>query len=191
MILLPTGPGQVKRLPRSGIEIFYSGGWFPDGQRIFLTGERADRIPRSFIQQVDGSEAAEVGPEGIRVALVSPDGKLLAAYGPDGEHYLLPAGGGELRPIPGTEPGDEMLQWSADGRFLHLRAQDDSRLDFVRLNLSNGRREAWKTLLPPDRVGFIGIENSSGATRVTPDGKAAVYTYWQARGELYIAEGLR
>jgi Tol biopolymer transport system component len=189
--LLPTGAGESKALPNPGIEVYYSGAWFPDGKRILLAGEQSDRIPRSFVQDVDGGPPQPVGPEGMRAVLVSPGGDRVAAYGPDGEVYLMSADGAEPEPIAGTEFGDELLQWSADGGGLYVRALDDSRLEIYRLDLATGIRQTWVELDIPDPIGFIGIENGPGATRITPDGSAVVYSYWQGRGELYIAEGLR
>ncbi len=191
LVLIPTGPGETRLLPRSGIEVYYSGAWFPDGERVLFTGERSDHIPQSFIQDIDGGHALATTSEGVRAALVSPDGSRFAAYGPDGEHYLVLVSGGAPQPIRGTEYGDELLQWSEDDRYLYVRALDDTLLELCRMDPSNGRREQWLSLELPDRVGFIGIENGSGATRITPDGSTVIYTYWQARGELYIADGLR
>jgi len=191
LILLPTGAGESKVLPRSGIQDYYSGAWFPDGKRILFAGEGSDHIPRSFVQDVDGGEARAVTAEGVRATLISPDGRSLAAYGPDGDYYLAPADGGKLHRIRGAEFGDELIQWSEDGRFLYVRGADDSAVELFRIDLVTGSREPWKKLEVPDNVGFIGIETGPGAIRMTPDGKSYVYTFWQARGELYVAEGLK
>ena len=91
----------------------------------------------------------------------------------------------------GRSRGDELIQWSADGRFLYVRGSNESVVELFRIDLFSGQREPWKTLEVPDKVGFVGIENGPGAIRITPDGKSYVYTYWQALGELYIAEGLK
>jgi Tol biopolymer transport system component len=191
LILLPTGAGESKVLPRSGIQDYYSGAWFPDGKRILFAGEGSDHIPRSFVQDVDGGEARAVTAEGVRAALISPDGRRLAAYGPAGDYYLAPADGGKPHPIRGAEFGDELIQWSEDSRFLYVRGAEDSRVELFRIDLVSGRRELWKKLEVPDNVGFIAIETGPGAMRMTPDGKSYVYTFWQARGELYVAAGLK
>jgi Tol biopolymer transport system component len=191
LILLPTGAGESKALPRSGVEDYYSGSWFPDGKKILFAGETSDHMPRSFVQDVDGGEARVIATVGMRATLVSPDGKRLAAYGPRADYYLVPADGGSPEPIHGTEFGDELIQWSDDGRFLYVRSIDESVVKLFRIDLLSGRREPWRTLEVPDNVGFIGLETGPGATRVTPDGKSSIYTFWQARGELYIAEGLK
>jgi hypothetical protein len=103
----------------------------------------------------------------------------------------LSAAGADPQPLAGAEFGDELLQWSEDGRSLYVRSLDDSRLEIFRVDLAAGLRVPWKDLAIPDPIGFIGIENAAGATRITPDGRTVVYAYWQGRGELYIADGLR
>jgi hypothetical protein len=104
---------------------------------------------------------------------------------------LIAVTAGDSHPIHGLAPGDELVQWSRDGHSLYVRADDESRLNLFRVDLMTGVRTPWRTLSLPDPIGFIGFENGAGATRITPDGVAIVYTYWQARGELYLAEGLR
>ena len=93
--------------------------------------------------------------------------------------------------IRGTERGDELIQWSADGRFLYVKGSNESFVELFRIDLMNGKREPWKKLELSDKVGFVGIQNGPGAIRLTPDGKSYVYTSWQALGALYIAEGLK
>jgi Tol biopolymer transport system component len=189
LMLLPTGAGDSKLLPRSGIQEYYSGAWFPDGKRIMFAGERFDHVPRTFVQDVDGGEARAVSPAGVRATLISADGKSLAAYGPKDDYYRIPADGGELRRIAGALPGDELVQWNE--RFLYVRRTNDSALELFRVDLSSGVRKTWQTLEPPDKVGFIGFQGEPGAVRMTRDGQSYIYTSWQAQAELYIVEGLR
>jgi len=189
--LLPSGAGESKVLPRSGIQEYYSAAWFPDQKSILIAGERADHAPRSFIQDVDGGEARPVTAAGVRATLISPDGKWLAAYGPRDDYFLVPVGGGEPRPIRGLDPRDELIEWSADGNFLYVRGSDETAVQIYRIDLSTGLRKWWQTLEVPDQAGFVGIEKGPGAIRMTPDGKSFMYTYWQAFGELYIVEGLK
>ncbi len=191
LTLLPTGAGEPKLLPRSGIQEYYSGAWFPGGKKILFSGEASDHIPRSFIQDVDGGEARPITAAGVRATLISPDGTRLAAYGPEGDYYLAPIDGGGLRRIHGAERGDELIQWSADGRFLYVKGSNESFLELFRIDLMNGKREPWKKLEVPDKVGFVGIQNGPGAIRITPDGKSYVYTSWRGLGVLYTAEGLK
>ena len=116
LVLLPTGPGDEKPLPSSGLVEYYSAAWFPDGRRILFVAAGSDLQPRCYIQDVDGGAAHAISDETVQSALVSPDGKLLAV-GADGDFQLRPSDGGEPRPIRGPLLGDELIQWSSDGRF--------------------------------------------------------------------------
>jgi serine/threonine protein kinase/Tol biopolymer transport system component len=189
LVLLPTGPGNEKRLPASGIVQFYSAVWFPDGKRILIVGEGPDHRPRSYVQDVAGGEARAVTDEPLQATLISPDGRFMAGLGAGGEYELRPVDGGEHHGIAGTLTEDELVQWSPDGRFLYVRGPNDSAIDLFRVDLSSGRREPWKRIEPADPVGLIGIQLAS--VHVTPDGKSYVYTYWKALTDLYLVDGLK
>jgi len=189
LVLLPTGPGEEKPLPPSGLNEYYSATWFPDGKRILFVAAGSDGQPRSYVQDVDGGAARAITDETAQAVLVSPDGKLLAAVGPAGAFELRPVDGGKPRPIRGALPGDELIQWSADGRFLYLRGPGDSAVDFFRVDLSTGLRERWKRIEAADLVGFIGIQPAS--VHITPDGKSYMYSSWKTLTELYLVDSLK
>jgi Tol biopolymer transport system component len=189
LVLLPTGPGAEKRLAASGLKEYYSAVWFPSGKRILFVAADSDTKPRSYIQDIDGGIARPISNETLQAVLVSPDEKLLAGIGSAGRFVLRPIDGGETRPIRGALPGDELIQWSADGRFLYVRAPGDSSLEFFRVNLATGRRESWKEIDVADPVGLIGIQPA--AVRMTPDGKSYAYSYWRTLTELYLVDNLK
>ena len=189
LVLLPTGPGEEKSLPSSGLNEYYSARWFPDGKRILLVAAGSDGKPRSYVQDLDGGGAKAITDETVQAVLVSPDGKLFAAIDAAGHYELRPVNGGEPRPIRGALSGDELVQWSADGRFLYVQGLDDSAVEFFRLNLVTGRRESWKRVEAADPVGLIGIQPAS--VHITPDGKSYVYSYWKTLTELYLADNLK
>jgi Tol biopolymer transport system component len=189
LVLLPTGPGEEKTLVRSDLKQYYSAAWFPDGKRILLVAAGSDGQPHTYVQDIAGGAARAIGDENLLATLVSPGGKLLAGISSSDGYVLYPVDGGETQPIRGISPDDDLIQWSADGRFLYVRASGDSSLEFFRVNLANGRRESWKTIEPADPVGLIGIQ--PGAVHITPDGKSYAYSYWKTLTELYLVESLR
>jgi hypothetical protein len=189
LVLLPTGPGEEKRLAPSGLKEYYSAAWFPSGQRILFVAAGADARPHSYVQNIDGGAARPVGDEAMQAVLVSPDEKLLAGIGPTGDYVLLPVDGGATRPIRGALPGDDLIQWSDNSRFLYVRGPGDSSLEFYRLNLATGRREPWKKIEAADPVGLIGIQPA--AVRMTPDGRSYAYSYWKTLTELYLVDNLK
>ncbi len=190
LVLLPTGAGEQRTLPRGPITDYLAATWFPDNRRILIAAEAA-RIPRSYIQDVQGGTPRQIAGDGILAMLVSPDGKRLAAQGPTRELYLCSSEGQDLIPARGSLAGDELLQWSADGRFLYLRGPGDLTVQIFRLDLRTGERELWKELAPADSVGNIGIAADPRGIRLTPDGKSYAYTQWKLLDELFLVEGLR
>ena len=68
LVLLPTGPGEEKRLPPSGLTEYYSATWFPGGHRILFVAAGSDAQPRSYIQDVDGGDARPIADEEMQAA---------------------------------------------------------------------------------------------------------------------------
>jgi hypothetical protein len=113
---------------------------------------------------------------------------LNSVIGADGDYQLRAIHGGQPRPIRGALAGDELIEWSSDGLFIFVRGQNESVLEFSRLDLSTGRRELWKRIEAADPVGLIGIQPAS--VHMTPDGKSFVYTYWKVLTELFLVDNL-
>ncbi len=188
LVLLPTGPGEEKTLPQSGIHEYYFAFWFPDGKRIGFVGAEAGHGPRSYVQDVEGGKAKPVTAEGTFAILISPDAKRMILNA-NGEYFLLPVDG-ERVPIEGLEAGDVPVQWSADSRSLFVRGPGDFAAPMYQLDLFSGQRKLWKVLAPPDPAGVNGIAGDSGF-RLTLDGRGYAFTYWSDLTVLYLAEGLR
>ncbi len=193
LMLLPTGAGQPKVLPRGSVDDFYWATWFPDGSRILFAGEGRDRRPRSYVQDVQGGEPRPLLPEGFLASLISPDGKSAAGLNPDGIYYLYPLQGGAPVELPGLALGDELLRWSDDGRFLFVSSHEPGHLalNIYRIHLGSGRRELWKKLSPPDATAVVSIAPGPGTVRLTSDGAAYAYSYSTVAHQLYLVEGLK
>ena len=77
-------------------------------------------------------------------------------------------------------------RWSSDGRFLYVAQEGEIPLRVERFDLATGRKELWKTLVPPDAAGAYLI----GPVAVTRDGKFWAYSVnrnvfselWQVTG---------
>ena len=194
LVILPTGPGEAKSLPQGDVSEYHYASWFPDGAQILFTGVERGHSIRSYVQDILGGQAHPITEEGIIALLVCPDGKRLIALGPDkglgGRYFLSPLDGSEPSSIPGLEPGEMPIQWNSDGRALYVRGSGDVDTKIYRVDLSSGRRELLKEIVP-DPVGLIGIEVRPGGVQITPDGKSYVYTYWSALRDLFLAEGLK
>jgi len=160
--------------------------WFPDGRRVLFTGNEPGRPIRTFVQDAQGGKPVPITPEGVPASRVSPDGKFVTEV-MGGKLSLLPVGGGAPRPLADAEPGESVIRWSGDGRYLYLRQQAGATtLKVSRLNVATGRREPWKELQPPDPVGV-----QMGPVVMTPDGNTYVYSFQRDICTLYLADGLK
>src|SRR4030095_7922510 len=122
LMLLPTGVGEAKTLSVPGLTSVPWGTWFPDSRRVLFAAEANGRF-RIYLQELDGGEARPIGPPEITPRPpselpeastgVSPDGRMLVAEGQSGV-VLIAVESGQLRPCPGSEPGDRPVRWSAD-----------------------------------------------------------------------------
>jgi eukaryotic-like serine/threonine-protein kinase len=189
IVLLPTGAGEPKTFPKDEIEHVSApvGAFLPDGKRILFVGHEPGRPTRVFVQHLAGGAAKPVTPEGVVARLVSPDGASLVTQTAEGL-ALSPLEGGPSRPIPGVKPGDRPLRFTVDGRSLFLRP--DARefpARVFRLDVSTGRREVWKELMPGDPAGITQLS----ATAISEDGKTVFFTYGRSLSDLYLAEGLK
>ena len=190
IVLLPTGAGEPKTFPKDDIEHLDGpfGAFLPDGKRILFGGHAPGRPSRVFVQELAGGPAKPVTPEGVVTRLLSPDGQSLVTQTPEGL-ALIPLEGGASRPIPGSEPGDRPLQFTADGRSLFFRSDrvQEFPARVLRLDVATGRRDVWKELMPGDPAGITLLAPAA----ISADGKTILFMYGRSLADLYLAEGLK
>jgi serine/threonine protein kinase len=188
LVLLPTGAGEPRVLPRGRIENHSMAKFMPDGQRVVFTGREAGRGFRLYLQSIAGGEPVPITSEGILLSTisVSPDGTLAAAKWKDGRPWLFPIAGGEPRPLPGGLPGEFIGTWTSDGNGVYLyRMGMEAPLRLV--NVRNGKAETVRTVRPSDPAGVMWI----GPVVVAGDGHSYAYTYFRVLSGLYVVGGLR
>ena len=151
--------------------------------------------PRGYVMDLAGSPPRPVTAVGVRRGLLSGDGRFVSGRAGDGDYYLYPtAAGGEARKVVGLDPREEPVQWSADGRFLYVRAADEISAStsgmvtkIYRLDPWSGRREILKEIVSStsDRGGGI------GSILISADGISMVYTHHSYASDLFLVEGLQ
>jgi len=188
IVVLPTGPGETRLLPRDGLAILRPD-WLPDGKRILFTASEAGRGTRVYVQSIAGGRPSAITPEGYRSFLwtVSPDGKFFAARGPDRKIYLYPVEGGEPTPLAGLDSLDTPLRWSSDGRSLYFYRRGVLPARVYRLDVPSARKELWRELMPADSAGVVDIV----AVCPTPDGRSYAYSYGRILSDLFLVEGVK
>jgi hypothetical protein len=185
--LIPTGAGEPRPIARGQIEEYVWAHLLPDGRRVLISGYEKGKGARLFVEDVDGSVAAPVTPEGTSWLMPpSPDGTLVPALGPGGVK-LYPIDGGQPRPFPGIEIGDEILFWSADGRSVLVQRRRTLPVRIDRVDVATGKAQLWREIAPADRTGMTQIVS----VRVSQDESTYAYTVRRLLSELYLVDGLK
>jgi hypothetical protein len=188
LFLLPTKAGERRNATNDLID-HVAGGFTPDGKQIIFAGNEPNKGVRLYIQNVVGGKPKAITPEGggLPVILVSPDGKFVQGLAVDGRRLLYRLDGGDPLPIPGLQPDEHLVGFSADSKsvFVHNFAGLPSTI--TRVDLATGKRTEWKKLFPADAAGV----DSIGGIGITPDEKSYVYSYSRTLSDLYVVEGLK
>ncbi len=185
LVLLPTGPGQPRTLPKNGIE-HQGASWFPDARRLMVVGSEPGHASRTYVQDLESGQARPITPEGSLGRAVSPDGGLVITQESDGKAAIYPVDGGEPKPVPGLDQRDTIVRWAADGRALFVTRQGEIPTRIYRFDLATGKRAVWQEFVA-DRSGI----SRKPFVLLTPDGKTRVYTVTRYLTDLYLVQGLK
>ena len=117
---------------------------------------------------------------------ISPDGKQIAARDPEGHITIYMVSGGKSFLVPNTQPGEEPLQWTADGKALLVGRREIPARVFV-INLTSKERKLLKAFMPADPTGLFG----NGSPTFSSDLKSYVYNYQRITSDLYVVDGLK
>ncbi len=188
LVLLPTGPGEPRRIRTANFDNILRAAWFPGGEQIVVGANEPGHPTRLYVQSADGGDVRAITPEGSGAAwTISPDGARVAALDADLRLVLYPVDGGEPAPVDGSRPGDVPVRFTPDGRALYVLVLADSRTEIHRIDLATGERRLWKELAPQDPVGLFGVPR----VLLSADGQSYVYSYVRLLDELYLVDGLR
>jgi len=185
-VLLPTGAGEARELPRNGIEDNGDDNWMPDGKRILFTGRESGKPVRTYVQDIEGSKPFAITPEGIAGTRISPDGNLLFANESSGKRVLYPLSGGPTQEVHGLTDGDRVINWAADSRSLFVYTRGEFPVKIYRLDLSTGRKSLMREIRPTDAAGVLNTPKFF----ITPDGRSYLYQLQRYICELYLVNGL-
>lgn len=183
-MLLPTGAGEslfpkIDGMHFDGVE------WFPDNMRVLFTGNETGHATRTWIYDLETGKASPLTPEGTRGTRVSPDGRSFVTLDP---HKLLlsQVNGGETKPITDLEPGESIVRWSGDGRYLFLQQREASSIKISRFEIATRRKEPWLVLrVPEPGASFF------GPLAMSADGKACASTFQRDLANLFLVKGLK
>jgi Tol biopolymer transport system component len=189
LILLPTGAGEERRLPTEGLNLQYFPDWLPDSRHVLFTANEAGHGSRIYLLDIEGGRPRALTPEGYLSyrRVVSPDGRFCVLRGPDQRIYLYPLEGGEPTPIPGLSSLDIPTRWAADSRSIYVYRRGQVPAKVYRVEISTGRKELWRELIPADSSGVMDIPT----VIPTPDGGSYAYSYGRILSDLFVVEGVK
>ena len=186
--LLPTGAGEPKELPKTGI-VCQSADVLP--RRHAGSSSRAtsrDTAPGSSSRTLRAASPAPSLPrESASSSRRLVPGRKIGRRrsGPDRRLAIYPIEPGEPRPLPGQEPDDVPLRWTPDGSAIFVYRPSAPPLRVETSTSRPASRTLWKELRPPDPSGVEQV----GPIQISPDEKSYVYSYRRALDELYLATG--
>jgi hypothetical protein len=187
LVLLPTGAGQPRTLPPTGLENVANVDIFPSGKRILVAGNEPGHAIRGYVRDLEGGALRPVAPEGIffRPNSISPDERWIVG---GRQSQIYPVEGGSPRTIAAKLPDEIFMGWDAAGSSVYVgRPGAPPPLETYRVDLATGKRESWARFQgPEDRAGIqIGLRS------IGPDDHTYAYTYSRTLSELFLARGLR
>jgi Tol biopolymer transport system component len=191
LVLLPTGPGELRTVEPGGLAHFEAVAWFPDGRRLLIAGDEPGHGVKLYVQEVGQGRPRPISREGYRIAYgsrpIAPDGRRIAALDPEGRIVLHSVGGGDPEAVPGLDRGDIPLRWGEEGRSLYVSRRGSLPARIWRVDLARGSRSLAAELAPFDRAGVMNLI----AAQVTPDGRTFAYSYSRTLSDLVLVEGLK
>ena len=189
LILLPTGAGEAKTLPRGPIRNHFQAAWLPAGDGIFVIGEDSTGSVKGYVQDlVGGAPRPVIEDVDFTVGLVrlTRDGRY-AVVSPLRKLYSLT--GGPPIDVPGVRPNERLFcaGLARDGHEIFAAPLGSQRPTLQAIDLETGARRTLRVVAPRDPAGIIGM----GIMRVDADGKGVAFTVDRNLSEVYIAKGLR
>ena len=192
LVLLPTGPGEVRPLASGSIHASAPGGWLGNGSQILFSGEEAGHRGRVYVRDLSDDKVRALTEEGVFRGRASPDGRsVVTQSGRFGEEEIriYPMDGGPPRVVPGQRDPtiNRLAGWSSDSNFLFFYRVGDIPVEVYQMDVGTGELQPWKQIAPPDAAGVLRIH----PIQVTPDGKSYAYCYMRSLSNLYVFEGLK
>jgi serine/threonine protein kinase/Tol biopolymer transport system component len=188
LVLLPTGVGQPRTLPRGNLASYFpSARWLPDGRRFLVSGSETSGARRVYLQSIDSGEPRPVTPEGAfgRIAVLQ-GGEAFVTRDVDRRLAVFSLQGAEPHRLEGAQPLDLPVVGSDDGDWLYVETGRYAQGEIARVHLRDGRREPLRSLQPPDPAGVTNVLR----VVMTPDGSSYAYTFVRAISALYLVEGI-
>lgn len=184
-VALPTGAGDAKEITHDNMPHSVLAFWLPDSRRFIFTGSEPGHKSRAYLQDLSGSAARAVTPEGFSAGPVAPDGIHFVVRDELGNAFLNSLDGSSRPSKLNVNPSEHVRGW-LDSRHVYLFPPSSVAVVYA-LDVSTGRREILKRIAVADRAGIESVVPVIFAR----DGKHYMYTVGRLLSDLHLVEGLK
>jgi tRNA A-37 threonylcarbamoyl transferase component Bud32/WD40 repeat protein len=188
LTFLPTGAGESHSVSVPGLQIV-NAAYHPDGRRLLLVAVEPGHAQRYYLFDPETNGPPKpVTTEGMTIACaIAPDGRRIAVGSPAGALQIWSFDGGDPVPLPGSQPGDFPVLWSADGKTVYASQRQDKAARVEMIDVQTGRRSPFRTFAPVDPAGIIAVD----FVTLSSDARVYAYSYRRFLSALYQVDGLR
>jgi len=193
IMIVPTGAGATRTLPRGPIEAHTWAAWMPDGNHVVMSASEPGHGARLYVQDTSGGEPHAFSGDGVRLMtylprVVSPDGRFVIAVGPDQQPAVYPIAGGDPRPI--TALGNDLMPvgWGRTSDTIFARGRALGRLTALfKIDVATGRRELMEEVGPADPSGAPLVF----LVQISQDGRRYAYVTSRKLGTVFLIDGVK
>jgi serine/threonine protein kinase len=185
LMMIPTGPGEPRRLPPTGLARIDRGTFFPDGRRLALIGLKTPGArSQVFVYDSKTGETRAIAPEGDGDAVaVSLDGQRLAAVSPAGYITAYALDGTEAFRVESWDSSFRLMGWLEDGSLVAYQPFVlPSRVE--RYDPHTRKTSLLRMISPIDPAGVEVIIRA----RITPDGRTIAFQHRRMSGVLTMLD---
>jgi len=188
VMLYPTGVGQPREIPFPGLKPIWAN-WFPDARRMLVSADAPNHPAGLYEKDIETGAMRSVSAPPLNPFHfhLSPDGGTVAGISPGRRITLVSLRNGVSRALPEALEAGDVLNWSADGRFLYYQDRTPIPAKIYRVDIDTGRRELLREVRPQDPAGVQGI----GPVYATPDGATVAFSFRRILDELFLVDGLK
>ncbi|HZW88862.1 MAG TPA: protein kinase family protein, partial [Myxococcaceae bacterium] len=185
LILLPTGPGESRKLsiPLARIQ---RAAFFRDGARLALVGwSTSEGRSGLFLYDMNTGDCRPISPDPVAnlSVFVSFDQRHVAVSDTEGNIKAYALDGSVTFRVPAWTDNFQLAGWLQDGSLLAFdRTAVPARVE--RYDPRTGAVTLFTTLGPSDAAGVTGI----GRAAVTPDGRTIAYQLRRMSGVLSVLD---
>ncbi|MGB9492163.1 MAG: protein kinase [Terriglobales bacterium] len=184
--VVPVGPGEAKTLHWDGFHPIWAT-WLPDGNHILLIGNHSNESARPYISDRDGSAPKQLSTYPMPFTTVAPDGDSLVVF-ENKAMAIQSIKSGTTKPLPGVQPDDLVIGWSADSKHLFVQKVTPKGAEINKVDVESSQSERWQALAPKDNVGLQPMNFPAG---ITPDGHWMVFVHRNYLGQLYRSDTMK